>query len=361
MTARQESPQQPTPVHIHHYRWDLDKTYIRTEFDTVRQLVQTFLQDAEDKHSFPGAATLLRTLLTQVDDGPARRVTFISGSPQQMRRVLTRKLQLDGIQPDQFLLKPNLSNLLRLRFRAIRSQIGYKLDALFTSRLPTPAGTTVDEFLFGDDAEQDALIYSLYADVLAGRVPAATVEWLMRHANIHPAEQKSVLDAVRDWQPDGRTRIRRIFIHLARRSPTSRFHLYGARVVPIFNWFQAAVVLHGMDELGDADLFGMAATMGQEGYTPARLANSLHDIVRRGFVEPLHLAQLELLLQRWATQPQEQSSLFVQAFASTALPLHPPVDGPAAWLSQIDWTRARADAHKYRPARLQLPRIGFLD
>src|SRR5205085_10262711 len=37
--------------------------------------------------------------------------------------------------------------------------------------------------------------------------------------------------------------VQKIFIHLDRRSPTARFDRYGARLVPIYNYFQAALVL----------------------------------------------------------------------------------------------------------------------
>ena len=101
------------------------------------------------------------------------RVHILSGSPEQMRRRLEDKLRLDGISWDSFTLKPNLQNLLRLRFRAVRDQLGYKLPALLASRAElgeTRRGrrARATETLFGDDAEADAYVYSLYADFLAG-------------------------------------------------------------------------------------------------------------------------------------------------------------------------------------------------
>ena len=44
------------------YRWDLDKTYLQTEFDTLRQLVRTAMQKAHEKKAVPGAAALIREL-----------------------------------------------------------------------------------------------------------------------------------------------------------------------------------------------------------------------------------------------------------------------------------------------------------
>ena len=79
-----------------------------------------------------------------------------------MRQVLAAKLALDGIDYDEFVLKNNLKNILRGRFRALRAQIPYKLPAMLRSRIGAPAER---ETLFGDDAEADAIIYCLYADV----------------------------------------------------------------------------------------------------------------------------------------------------------------------------------------------------
>ena len=108
------------------YRWDLDKTYLQTEFDTFRQLVRTAMQKASEKQAVPGAAALIRELRAQGDS----RLCIISGSPTQMRNVLEAKLKLDGVEWDELVLKDNVRNLLRGRFRALRGQVGYKLPVL---------------------------------------------------------------------------------------------------------------------------------------------------------------------------------------------------------------------------------------
>src|SRR6202050_1543606 len=155
------------PRHI--ARWDLDKTYLRTEFDTLRDLVRTALERPDEKRTNPGASTLMREMVRA-----GVSVHILSGSPEQMRHRLEDKLRLDGITWDSFTLKPNLQNLLRLRFRAVKDQLGYKLPALLGSRAKLAEGgaPAIDstETLFGDDAEADAYVYSLYADFVAGRV-----------------------------------------------------------------------------------------------------------------------------------------------------------------------------------------------
>ena len=78
---------------MHVYRWDLDKTYLETDFDSLRGLVRSATEPASAKRAVPGAAALLRAISGQ----PGSRVFILSGSPVQMRRTLEEKLALDGV------------------------------------------------------------------------------------------------------------------------------------------------------------------------------------------------------------------------------------------------------------------------
>ncbi len=72
-------------------RWDLDKTYLRTDFDTVRDLVRTAVERPDQKRTVPGAATLMREL-----GRAGAEIHILSGSPEQLRSRLEQKLRLDG-------------------------------------------------------------------------------------------------------------------------------------------------------------------------------------------------------------------------------------------------------------------------
>ena len=259
----------------HVFRWDLDKTYLRSEFERVRDLVKSALEDAKDKKAFPGAAALLRSLRQT----PEHRICIVSGSPSQMRTVLTAKLALDGIEYDEFVLKNNLRNLRRLRFRALRAQIPYKLPALLESRaglLGAPPET-----LFGDDAEADAIIYMLYGDILAGRIKRDDLARIMEAARAYDDQIDRTL-ALAETIRQGDS-VSRILIHLEGRSPTAGFARFGPRLVPIYNYFQAALVLYG-DQLLDSNqvLFVARDMLASPEYELATLANSLQDLIRRG-------------------------------------------------------------------------------
>jgi hypothetical protein len=264
----------PPPKRI--YRWDLDKTYLQTEFDTLRQLVRTALQKAHEKKAVPGAAALMRELKSAGDDV---RLCIVSGSPTQMRKVLVEKLKLDGVEFDELVLKDNLKNLVRGRFKALRGQVGYKLPVLLESRARAPV--EAEEVLFGDDAEADAFVYSLYADMVSRRVSEPVVYRVLEEAEVYPDDIERVMEA---WKTiPVADPVRRIFIHLDRLTPPAQFASYGPRVVPIFNYFQAALVLMGDRHLTAPQVLKVMIELVQTaGYNLLTLSNSFQDLLRRG-------------------------------------------------------------------------------
>jgi hypothetical protein len=257
----------------HTFRWDLDKTYLRTEFDSLRDLAKSAIETAADKQAFPGATALLRALRQA-----GNRICIVSGSPTQMRQVLAAKLALDGVEYDEFVLKNNLKNILRGRFRALRAQIPYKLPAMLLSRINAPAER---ETLFGDDAEADAIIYCLYADLLAGQVSVQDLERVLVASRAYPDDAQRCLDLAR--QVPKTTAVTRIFIHLDRRSPPMGFRRFGPRLVPVFNYFQAALVLYDDRVLTARQVIFVALEMLDSGqYELGHLATSVQDVIRRG-------------------------------------------------------------------------------
>ncbi|MCG8420068.1 MAG: hypothetical protein MJE77_19235 [Proteobacteria bacterium] len=259
----------------HVFRWDLDKTYLRSEFESWRDLVKSALENASDKQSYPGASALLRAL----KQTEGHRICIVSGSPTQMRRVLSAKLALDGIDYDEFVLKNNLKNLVRGRFRALRSQVPYKLPTLLESRVALHA--TPPETLCGDDAEADAIVYCLYADILAGKVTSGDLEAILRASRAYDDQIARTVGLAE--QVVHRDTVGRILIHLDLRSPTARFAKFGARVVPIYNYFQAAMILYADGVLSARQVLFVAIDMlNTSEFELSTLANSAQDLIRRG-------------------------------------------------------------------------------
>ncbi|MCA9647675.1 MAG: hypothetical protein H6718_24340 [Polyangiaceae bacterium] len=269
-------------------RWDLDKTYLRTEFDTPRDLIKTALERPDQKRSVPGAASVLREL-----GRSGAYIHILSGSPRQMRGRLEEKLRIDRVRWDELTLKPNLSNALRLRFRAIRDQLGYKLPVLLKSKVTERRGVEAAaegvtplsgrEVLVGDDAEADAFVYSLFADLCDGQIDSVQLKRILAAGRVYSDVQTDCLQALGAIRRSPMQR--RILIHLERQTPPSRFNAYGARVVPFYNYLQAAFVLGEDGLLGPDAVLRVASEFAlRQRFDAHALARSYHDLMRRGHV-----------------------------------------------------------------------------
>lgn len=330
------------------YRWDLDKTYLQTDFDTLRDLLRTALQKAHEKVAVPGASALIRELAANGDS----RLCIVSGSPRQMRTVLEEKLKLDGVKWDELVLKDNVGNLLRGRFRALRGQLGYKLPVLLESRASAPL--EAEEVLFGDDAEADAFIYSLYADMVAGRVDERVLTQVLEAGGVYPDDAQRVYAA---WKKiPVADPVRRIFIHLDRLTPPARFAAYGPRVVPVFNYFQAALVLMADGHLGAHQVIKIAVEMVQTaGHNIITLSNSFQDLMRRG----LPLQQVAVVLAQTLERPDgiiqairpvpDILSAFSKRLAALGTPPPPPPPQAVDYLALLKDALPRT--HKARRER----------
>lgn len=284
----------------HIARWDLDKTYLRTEFDTLRDLVRTALERPDEKRTNPGASTLLREMVRA-----GTSVHILSGSPEQMRKRLEDKLRLDGITWDAFTLKPNLSNVLRLRFRAVKDQLGYKLPALLRSRAAmrvtegAEAGELPRESLFGDDAEADAFVYSLYADVVAGRVDERVLLEVCRRGRVYEdVAEELVSFATRIDHVDA---VERIFIHLERQTPPGDLRIYGPRLVPFYNYLQSAFVLFEDERIPAESVLRVAVELVvMHRFDGDALARSYLDLAKRGHLRGVRVRELAAALDSWS-------------------------------------------------------------
>jgi hypothetical protein len=304
-------------VTTHIARWDLDKTYLRTEFDTLRELVKTALERPDQKRTNPGASTLLREMVRA-----GVRVHILSGSPEQMRRSLEDKLRLDGITWDTFTLKPNLQNLLRFRFRAVRDQLGYKLPALLRARErladtgDSPGAST--ETLFGDDAEADAYVYSLYADFLAGLVGEDVLLRILQRGRVYEDVIAEAMEAARAIERADV--VERILIHLEQQTPPDDFRTYGTRVVPFYNYLQAAFVVHEDGRVGPEGVLRVAVELVTEHrFDGDALARSYLDLARRGHLRGARVDGLRASLDAWLAQGHVPASTELQTMV-TRLP-----------------------------------------
>jgi hypothetical protein len=230
----------------------------------------------------PGVAALLKAIKAAADrrNRPCT-IHFISASPPQIGKAIRDKLALDGVPYDGIVFKNQLQHIARGRFRNLREHVGFKLRELLVGRLGSDG--PVQELLFGDDWESDPLTYSLYADIVAGRLPIDRLGELLGRIGVDPGLAPAVLDL--STQAAGLHGVERIFINLERRTPPAFFDLFGPRLVPTFNYFQTALVMAADGYLGREDVAGIAAELtGRFEYTARRLENSLADLLRRNLL-----------------------------------------------------------------------------
>lgn len=257
--------------------WDVDKTYLSTHFSSLRGLSRIPIEFAVDKVAIAGMPEVLRGLRR----GPGKGyrcvpLYFITASPPQLRKVLERRMLLDGVEYDGITFKDWLGILRQRQPRRFVDQLGYKVCALLVGRRGRPMAT---EFLFGDDTEHDADAFALYAKLMhrelsAGEAAAAMMEAGMRKEN------RQCAFGLLDRLPSRRGKVRRFFIHLERGTPPSAFERFGELAVPVRNGFQLALALL-REGLVDEDTVRLARGA-VAGSTDAEA--DLADAVARGLV-----------------------------------------------------------------------------
>lgn len=307
-SLRRASPAPTLPPVI--FRWDLDKTYLKSEFERLHQLVRIPFEKPEQKVAAPGVAALIRALREAATaSGRESRTYFLSASPPQIGRAIRKKLELDGVQYDGIVFKDQLQRLIRGKFRHLREQVGFKVTELLKASQNNLPGAR--EYLFGDDWESDPLIYSLYADVVAGRVGIPDLKEILEAIRVdQPLVREACALAERITPTDS---VARIFITLERRTPLADFRSFGTRLVPTFNYFQTAVCLFEDGVLGCNGVMQVAHSLiDASHYSRERLTNSLADIERRRHVREPTVRVVREHLRAEEILPAEQTPLWAQ-------------------------------------------------
>ncbi|MDP6942528.1 MAG: hypothetical protein QF464_00130 [Myxococcota bacterium] len=286
------------------YIWDIDETYLSTDVDTVRGLLAVPLDLAVDKRNVAGTDVLLRALRRGPDpEGPVRSnpLYFVSASPPQLRRVIEKKMVLDGVEFDGITFKDQLSLLRSGRVSALKHHVAYKLSALLLNRAELP--WEVGESAFGDDTESDALIYALYADIVAGRLRGPALANTLRRNGCDDEDCSYVARLAGNL--DSKELMEAIYIHLRKRTPPSDFHAFGPRVVPCYDTLQMALHLLERGRLSDGQVLELAGTLvTSDGRSPTGIARSCFEFAERGRVRTDTLARLWRDLHRAGLVPR---------------------------------------------------------
>jgi hypothetical protein len=269
--------------------WDIDKTYLKTQFSSLKGLSRIPVEFAVDKRAIAGMPEVLRGLRRGPGPGYAcAPLYFVSASPPQLRPVLERKMLLDGVEHDGIIFKDWVRALAGLRPGRLREQIGFKLCALLTGRERRPRSR---ELLFGDDVEADAEAFDLYARLVSKEIPAAEVDGALDAAGVAADDRACIRDLL-DGLPAERGTVERIFIHLERNTAPAAFERYGGRVAPVGGGAQLALALYGLGYVRaeDVQLAIEAVRAEQPGLDVDAL---VEDSVERGLIDQQRVAEID--------------------------------------------------------------------
>lgn len=256
--------------------WDIDKTYLDTQFSSLRGLLRIPLELAVDKKSIRGSVPLLRALRHGGGVEPAVvPLYFISGSPVQLRDTVERKMTLDGVDYDGITFKDQWGLVRAGRPRGVKEQVGYKLKALlaYQQRIPNQARF----LLFGDDVESDAEVFLLFGEVCAGLRDNALTSRL-EGSGVHKTDIAEI-EALTGALPVIDDPVDRVFIHLTDDSDPTSFS--DPRVVAAQSYIQSALVLAEMGRIQPPAIASVAKDLRRRGSPEYLIEHHVDDAVRR--------------------------------------------------------------------------------
>ncbi len=268
--------------------FDLDKTYLATKFEKLSGLVKIPFEKANEKINIPGAAAIVRELRRGVSkDAPSTPIFFISGSPRMLEGVIREKLEMDGVTVDGILFKNFNDAIRKLQFKKLIDKIGYKLAALLYARSTFPPKAR--ELLFGDDSEYDALIYSLYADIVSGKLDDYEVMTILKKWDVAPDERlliREILDLLNESAFKRRDVVDGIYIHLEMGTTPNLHTRISPLVTPTQNYFQTAVLLYNGGYITRHGLFRVISELIRTyNFGINQFATSTEDLIRRSLID----------------------------------------------------------------------------
>ena len=134
---------------------------------------------------------------------------------------------LDGIQCDGIVFKDAARLVMQGALSQLRFQLSYKLAALTPLLSLFPVGAEIN--LFGDDVEDDALIYAIFADLAAGRLEGERLYAALTMNGV-PGGYAQAIVRLADPLPK-REAVRGVYIRLVRSPDGARIREFNPEVV----------------------------------------------------------------------------------------------------------------------------------
>lgn len=290
--------------------FDLDKTYLDTEFETISGLIKIPFETANEKKNIPGSDSLVREL-RKTDSNLPRALFFISGSPTRMESVIRKKLEIDGVQFDGILLKNFSAAIRKFQFKKLIDKVGFKLSALLYGRSVFPL--TAREILFGDDSEYDATIYSLYSDILQGKIDAQDLKRILEKWRIY----KDEIDLIQytfhhlfesGWEP--KKAVEKIFIHMETGSTPRDFFTFSNHIIPTYNYFQTSLLLQKDNYFTRFGAYRIISDLiNHYNFKTTEFQQSLEDLILRDMIEIKEARKILKMIQK--TDKEKKQNLFL--------------------------------------------------
>jgi hypothetical protein len=255
------------------YLFDIDNTYLMTEWSGLRDLIRIRFEAAIDKRPVAGAPEMLQAL-RRGTGGERKPIYFVSASPATMREVLEKRMLLDGVEQDGATFRDLWTGIGRPHLRHVRDVYGYKVAALLLYRLEGPAEAR--EVLFGDDREHDPEVYVLYARICAGALRGQALEGVLNARGVRKPDVDYICALAKELperDPVDRIVIRRV--RPLERSPGDEpgapeppppFDASDERVHVVKDYAEAAATLYArgnIDAVGFSRIF--SAVRGESG------------------------------------------------------------------------------------------------
>ncbi|MFH2009803.1 MAG: phosphatase domain-containing protein [bacterium] len=276
------------------YVWDVDKTYLDTDFKSLWGLLRIPLEMAIDKTSIPGTAAALQECRRGPGDHPQHTpIFFVSASPPQLAGVIRRKMLLDGLQPDGFLFKDQLRLALQGRFRQLKFQVEYKLSAHWSliAELPPRARLIV----VGDDWESDGQVFALLDAAQRGELTGSALRGALLDAGVGRrfAEPMTELAA----RAAGRAQVQLACVILTRGREPEYFDPFSPPVRAAREALQAAAIFAEAGLISPDGVARVAWRLQADwGWNTERVHFSLDDLAVRGLVSSALLDQFRAAL-----------------------------------------------------------------
>lgn len=287
------------------YIWDLDKTYLDTQFQNIKDLVQTAMERPSDKKTIPGAQTLIKLLCSEqkrLEEG-VHPLIFVTASPPQIERKLISKLDLDGLNPVGLVCRDFSKYISPRNLSYLRRPLDYKLKALLILR--TFLASDVSQVMWGDDSEFDPLIYSLYSDICSGRLKGVRLRKVLESVKARPNYINDILDLQKNIPEHDP--IERIYINLAEDTDIDYYNKFGNRVLPCSNSLQMAVDLYQRQSLSLDNLVTVGLDLMSSGFHQDQLASSLDDLALQRALVDKGYKEMEFALKQQNILPMSYS------------------------------------------------------